>query len=108
MITWIAAQIPFWVYVTVALLCAAAMFYFLSPILVPLWAVTPKWLKWTLGVVGGLLATYVFGLTRGNRAAKERQKQLEAKANAHREEADREIRNRPDDKLDRDYDKWVR
>ena len=108
MITWLLSQIPFWVYVAAALLFAAAIFYFLSPVIVPLWAMTPKPIKWALGAIGALVTAFLYGLTRGNKAAKDRQKEIEAKGNARREDNDREIRQRPDDKLDRDFDKWVR
>lgn len=108
MIEWIFAQIPLWVYITATLLFVGAMFYFFSPILVPLWNITPRWVKYVLGVVAALFSAYVLGMNRASRAAKEHQKQLEAQANQHREDQDREIRQRPDDKLDSDFDKWVR
>lgn len=108
MITWLVAQIPFWVYITVALLFAAAMFYFLSPVLVPLWALTPRWVKIALGFVGSLLGTYLFALNRGSRAEREMQRQKEAKANEHREDNDRKIRNTSDSDLNKRFNKWLR
>lgn len=108
MIEWIFAQIPLWVYITSGLLFVGAMFYFFSPILVPLWNITPRWVKYVLGVIAALFSAYVLGMNRASKAAKARQAAIEAQANQRREDNDRAIRNRPDDKLDRDFDKWVR
>lgn len=108
MITWLFSQIPLWVYVTGALLTVGALFYFFSPILVPLWNVTPRWVKVALGFVAALFSAYVLGMNKAARAAKERQKQLDQQAETHREEIHREVENLSPDDLNKRFDKWVR
>jgi type VI protein secretion system component VasK len=108
MITWLLSQIPLWVYICATLLACAAAFWFLHPILVPLWAITPKWLRWTLGGIAAVIGAYITGMTAAGRAARERQKERERMANEHREELHRDIEKRSDTVIDRDFDKWVR
>lgn len=108
MIEWIFAQIPLWVYITATLLFVGAMFYFFSPILVPLWNITPNWVKYVLGVIAALFSAYVLGMNRASKAAKARQAAIEAQANTKREEIHRDVENRDRTAIDRDFDKWVR
>jgi hypothetical protein len=108
MITWIISQIPWWVYVIVAAPFVGAAFYFFGPLIMGVWAILPKPVKWLLGgIVAGLLA-FVAGMNKSSRAAKERQKQLEQQAVNKRNEIHENVENRSESDIDKSFDKWVR
>lgn len=108
MLSWIIDQIPLWVYVVVTVLTVGAMFYFFSPILVPLWNLTPRWVKVVGGVMLAIGSAFVLGRNKGARDAKAIQQQANARAESHREEVHEAVQELHGDKLDKRLDKWMR
>ena len=108
MISWIIDQIPLWVYITIGTLFTGAMFYFFSPILIPLWNVTPRWVKVAGGTVLAVFLAYVSGRNRGNKNAREEQKRRDARAVQTRQEIHDDVAQRSPDRVKRDIDKWMR
>lgn len=108
MIAYIFDQIPWWLYLLLGGLAAGALFYFFSPILIPLWAATPKSVKIALGAVGAAFLAFIYGINRGNRNAREMQAKQNAQAVQKRTETDNEIAKLGDADLDRRLDKWMR
>lgn len=108
MLSWFIDQIPWWVYLVVGLFGTGALFYFFSPILVPLWNLTPQWVKVAGGVILAIGLAFVGGRNRGAKDAKERQAQANAEAETNRVEKHDEIQKLPPADLDKRLDKWMR
>jgi hypothetical protein len=101
-------SIPLWAWVTAAVLLAATLFYFFSPILLPIWAAMPKPLKIGLGVVGAVLAAWVGGKHAGRKTEQDLRKANDANAIKHRKEIDDEVRDMPAPAVDKRLNKWMR
>jgi hypothetical protein len=101
-------MIPLWVYITIAVLAAGALFYFFSPILIPIWAAMPKPLKIALGALGAILAAFVGGRYAGAKTERDLRKQQDASAIKNREEVNREVNNLDRPAVDKRIDKWMR
>lgn len=101
-------MIPLWVYITVAVLAAGALFYFFSPVLIPIWAAMPKPLKIALGALGAILAAFVGGRYAGAKTERDLRKQNDAAAIKNREEINREVSNLDRPAVDKRLDKWMR
>lgn len=108
MMSYIIDQIPWWVYLLGALMGGSALFYFFSPILIPLWAATPKSVKIALGAVGAALLAFAYGLNKGNRDAKALRDKNNAQALNNRKEIDHEVSNLDEPAVDQRLDKWMR
>lgn len=105
---YIVDHIPVWVYVVVGCAGAGALMYFFSPIILPLWAKLPTWLKVTLGFIVAMFLAVMGGRVKGRRDAEEEQRQRDAAAIANRKTIDNEV-----DKMDRPtintkLDPWMR
>lgn len=108
MLSWIVDQIPLWVYVAVAIPLIGGAFYFASPILVPLWNLTPRWVKVAGGVILAIGSAFVLGRNKGARDAKELQRRNDAQAIDNRREIDHEVQNLDVPAVDKRLDKWLR
>jgi hypothetical protein len=108
MIAYIFDQIPWWLYLLLGGLAAGALFYFFSPILIPLWAATPKSVKIALGAVGAAFLAFIYGLNRGNRNARDLQAKQDAQAVQKRTETDDEVGKLSDPAVDKRLDRWMR
>lgn len=101
-------QIPWWLYILIAVPLIGGLMYFLSPVLIPLWRMTPTWVK---GVGGFLLAlglAFVSGRNKGSRDAKEMQKRRDAEAVQNRERIHREVDHLNEPDVDKRLNKWMR
>ncbi len=106
--SWIVDQIPLWAYVVVAVLVAGTLFYFFSPILVPLWNMTPRPVKYAIGVMMAIASAFVYGRNKGSSDAKEMERRRAADAIKTRAKIDEEVHNRSDTDLDKSASKWMR
>lgn len=105
---WIIDHIPVWVYVVVIVLGTGALFYFFSPILVPLWNLTPRWVKVAGGAVLSVILAALAGRYKGRKDAEEEQRRRDAEAIETRKKVDDEVSHlSPDDRRKR-LDGWVR
>jgi len=105
---YIASQVPWWVYLAVGLLGTGALFYFFSPVLIPLWNLTPRWVKVLLGSIGAALLAWQAGRNKGVKDAKAQQAENDRQATEHRSEIDTSVRNATDADLDKRHDRWLR
>ncbi len=101
-------HIPPWLYVTVACLGAAAMFYFLSPILVPLWAITPRPIKWALGFIVAIGGAVLAGRYKGAKDERDLQARRDAGALANRVKVDNEVEKKDAPTVHTDLGRWNR
>lgn len=108
MLSWIIDQIPLWVYVVATLLVTGTLFYFFSPILVPLWNVTTRWVKVVGGIILAIGSAFVLGRNKGAKDAKEVQKQQNAQAEQRREKIHEDVEKLHGTDLDKRLDKWMR
>jgi hypothetical protein len=106
--SWIIDQIPFGVWVVLTLGVAGALFYFLSPILIPLWAVTPRPIKIGLGFVISIALAILYGRSKGAQDAREMQKAKEAQAIENRRKINADVADDTDDELHRRTKRWMR
>lgn len=99
---------PIWVWLVILFGGLGALFYFFSPILVPIWNLMPKWLKVILlGTVSVILAALA-GRYQGRKDADEERKKNDAAAIKNREQINADTQKlSPDDRRKR-LDKWVR
>jgi membrane protein implicated in regulation of membrane protease activity len=104
----IVDHIPVWVYVVVAVLGAGALFYFFSPVLIPLWNILPGWLKWLLGGIAAIFLAYVGGRYKGSHDEEERERQRDADALKKRKEVDDNVAKMDPKTVKTDLDKWRR
>lgn len=100
--------IPWWVYWLVVGIGVSAMLYFASPILVPLWNATPRWVKVALGVVAALFTAYVKGKNDAARRAREKQAELDRQAIQKRMETDDRIQKMDKDTVHGRLSRWNR
>lgn len=108
MIEWLIAQIPWWVYLIVAAPFVGAAFYFFSPLIMGIWAITPKWLRWLLGGLLALILTFFAGRNKGITLQKEQQKRVDEKGVQKRQEIHDEVQKLNPTDLDKRLDKWMR
>jgi membrane protein implicated in regulation of membrane protease activity len=101
-------HIPLWLYVTVGCLGAAAAFYFLSPILVPLWAVTPKPVKWALVSIVAIIGAVLAGRYKGAKDERDLQARRDADALENRVKVDNEVEKKNAPTVHTDLDRWNR
>lgn len=99
--SWLLDHTPLWVYITAGLLASGALFYFFSPILIPLWNATPTWVKELLGAIAAIFAAYIAGRTKGSKDERDRQAQASAEALQRRSKIDADIAKVPDAELDK-------
>ena len=99
---------PIWVWLVILFGGLGALFYFFSPILVPIWNLTPTWIKVLLGGILSVILAALAGRVQGRRDADEERKKNDADAIKHREQINAETdKLSPDDKRKR-LDGWVR
>lgn len=107
-VNWIFDHIPLWVWVTVTICGAGAAFYFFSPILVPLWNITPRWVKVVLGFILSILAALAAGRYKGAKDERDMQARRNAQAIQTRTEVDNEVGNLSNADADKRLDQWMR
>lgn len=101
-------HIPPWVWVTVAATAALAAFYFASPILIPLWRVTPNWVKVALAFTVAVVLAALGGRYKGRQNAEEEQRRRDAEAIQRRSEIDHDVQKLDRPAVDRRLDLWMR
>lgn len=104
----IVDHVPAWVYMVVAVLGAGALFYFFSPILVPIWNMMPTWLKVLLGGMGAAFIAWIAGRNRGRANAEEEERRKNAEALRKRTEVDTRVDKMDKTAVDHELDKWRR
>lgn len=102
-------HIPLWGWFLIIGLPIAALLYFFSPILIPLWRALPTPVKAVLIFIGGLFLAFMGGRYRGRANAEEEQRRRDAQALRKREEVDHEVdRLSGTETKDRLRDRWTR
>jgi membrane protein implicated in regulation of membrane protease activity len=105
---WIIDHIPLWAWVTLICLFSAAMFYYTSPIIIPLWNLLPKWIKVTLGALLAVVLALLGGRYKGRKDAEEEQRKRDAEAIARRKEVDNEVDKLPEKTVHDQLSRWNR
>ena len=82
--------------------------YFLSPVIIPLWNVTPRWVKVAGGFILALGLAVVYGRNKGFQAARDIQAKANVRAESNRVEKHNEIEKLDTTQLDKRLDKWMR
>src|SRR6202012_614594 len=98
--SWIIDHIPIWVYIVLGLLGSGALFYFFSPILIPLWNLTPKWIKALGAAILSVLGAYLAGRYRGSKDERDREERANAEAIQNRQKIDQDVAKAPDSDID--------
>jgi len=99
---------PIWVWLVILFGGVGALFYFFSPVLIPLWNITPRWIKVTLAFILSVILAALAGRYRGRKDADEERRKNDAAAIQNREKTHDEIQNlSPDDRRKR-LGGWVR
>lgn len=106
--SWIVDHIPLWVWITVVVVMVGAAFYFLSPILVPLWNVTPRWVKLVLGFVLSLLAAIAGGRYKGAKDERDMEARRNAEALQTRVKVDHDVDKLTKSETDERLANWYR
>lgn len=100
--------VPLWVWLVLCGISAAVVFYFLSPIIIPIWTLMPKWLKITLGALGAVLAAFIGGKHAGAKNERDLQKERDARADQTGREVRNEIEKLSPADRDKRLDRWLR
>jgi 4-amino-4-deoxy-L-arabinose transferase-like glycosyltransferase len=108
MISSIIDQIPWWVYLGVMIVGAGVAWYFLAPILLPLWKLMPNWLKVTLGVIVAVFLAFIKGRNTGHSNAVKEQEKRNAEGEAKRNELHNQVERLPSSDVDDRLSKWMR
>lgn len=106
--SWIIDHIPLWAYVASAIVVSGAVFYFFSPILIPLWGLTPKWVKILGGGILTILGAYLGGRYKGAQNERERTQEADKEAIQRRQEVNKDVAKVPDSDLDKQLGGWLR
>jgi membrane protein implicated in regulation of membrane protease activity len=106
---WIVDHIPVWVYIVAGGLGIGAAFYFFSPILVPLWNLTPRWVKVVGAFIVSIFLAAVAGRYRGRHDAEEEERRKNAEALRKRQEVENETNKMSSGEVDKKLrDRWSR
>lgn len=108
MISYLIDQIPWWIWLVGALMCAGALFYFFSPILIPIWRMIPTPVRIALAGIGAALLAYFAGRNKGNDNAKADEQRRNAQAESRREAIHQDVKNTPASDLDKRLDRYYR
>jgi hypothetical protein len=103
----IVDHIPWWVYMVAGTAGIGALFYFFSPILVPIWNMLPTWLRAALiGTVAAFLA-WIAGRNTGRHNAEEEERRRNADAMRKRNEVDNAVDKKSDSQVQQDLrNRW--
>lgn len=102
--SWLLDHIPWWAWVVAVVGGLAAS----APWWLPFWVGLPKPVKAALIAIGGGITAYLAGRNAGADAAKQRDRERDAKALKTRLEVENDIRGMPKPDRDRALDKWMR
>lgn len=109
MFDWIVDHIPIWGWVLIIGLPVLVAFYFASPVLIPLWNITPRWLKLLLGAIGAVFLAFMGGRYRGHANAEEEERRRNAEALRKRQEVENETSKMSGGEIDKKLrDRWSR
>lgn len=99
--SWVDSVPPQW-WIAMMVVAAVIAFYFLSPILLPIWALMPKWLRWLLGGFVLTIIAYAGGRYGGKKDADALAEKRGARANQIRDNEDAKVKDFDNDRIDRD------
>jgi len=99
--SWIDSIAPEW-WIAIIAIAAAVAFYFLHPILIPIWLAMPKWLRWVLGGFVITIIAFAGGRYKGAQNEKALQKERDARADHQRTEEDVKVKDFSDDRINND------
>lgn len=99
---------PVWVWLVILFGGTGALFYFFSPILVPLWNITPKWIKVVLAFILSVTLAALAGRYKGRKDADDERKKNDAAAIKNREDVHNEVQNLDPSERRKQLNKWVR
>lgn len=106
--SWIFNFIPWWVWTIAIVAALSALLFFFGPILLPIWAAMPTWLKAILiGITGGFVV-YAVGRNKGSRDERDVQRRRDAQAVQRRQDVDREVTRLDKPAADKRLDPWMR
>lgn len=106
--SFIANQIPWWVYLVLLMCGAAVAWVFFGPVLTMIWGLLPKWVKVVLGFILAVMLAIVYGRNKGYAQARLTQQKLDEHAELNRQEIHNDVVKRDEPTVDRDLDKWMR
>lgn len=106
--TFVVDHTPIWVWLTILGLVVGAAFYFLSPILVPLWNITPRWIKVVLAFIVSVILAALAGRYRGSQDERDKQNKANADALNKRKEVDSEVDKQTPEQTRQGLDRWYR
>lgn len=103
----IVDHIPWWVYMVLGVGGIGALFYFFSPILVPLWNMLPTWLKAALIGISAAFLAWIAGRNAGRHNAEEEERRRNADAMKKRVEVDNVVDKKSSSQVQKDLrDRW--
>jgi hypothetical protein len=101
-------SVPWWVWLAPTPFIIGALLWFFGPFIIGFWNMLPTKVKAVIIAVATVGVAYIIGRSQGNKTARERQKQLNARAEQNRREIHDDIQKRSEPVVDRDLDKWLR
>lgn len=104
----IVDHIPWWVYMVVGTLGIGALFYFFSPVLIPLWNMLPTPVKVALAGITAAFLAWIAGRNIGRRNAEEEERRRNADALKKRTEVDSAVDKMDKKTVNSELDKWRR
>lgn len=105
---WVIGHVPLTVWLVVTFVIVAVLYAFFGPIINAVLAITPRWVKVVLGGIFALVAAVAYGRYQGAKTEREIQKKREAGAVQKRKQINEKVHNLPDDRVDRELDRWMR
>lgn len=102
------SAIPLWVYVMVAVMIAVPLFYFFSPVILAIWRITPKPVKYILLGILSLFGMFAYGRHKGYKDVKAREDELNKKAVDNRRQIHDEVEKLNPADTDKRINKWMR
>lgn len=101
-------HVPTFVWLIITFAVVGTVYYFFSPIITAIAAVTPTWVKVALGGLAALVLAFIYGRYRGAKTAQELEKQKQAAAVETRSKIDASTKNASDAELDERAGRWMR
>lgn len=104
MFSWLLSFVPTWVWVVVI----AAAILLTAQFWMPIWRMLPRAVQIAILGVAGTIGGVMWGRSRGEKAARERQAVRDAEANKRRLETADEIRRMSDPERQKERQRWER
>jgi len=84
-------HIPWWGWVIIIAAPVGVLLFYFGPVLLPLWRMTPLWVRAVILGIGGIFIAWMGGRYEGRKNAEDEERRRNADALNKRAEVDREV-----------------